>query len=74
MMPMTQQNTELLAVLKRAKVLVELLTVRRVMDAGDEAIDAAGLNPWCLNEGLATGEESISADFVEREIVKLESR
>lgn len=51
-------------VLKRCRVLVDLLTVRQVMDAGDAAIEAAGLNPWCLNEGLATGEEHIDAWWI----------
>ena len=46
--------------LQRADVLVRLLTVRQVIEAGDEAIEAAGLNPWCVNEGLADGSERIS--------------
>jgi len=44
---------------ERAAVLLPLLTVRQVIDAGDRAIDAAGLNPWCINEGRATGHERI---------------
>lgn len=46
--------------LHEAAVLVPLLTVRQVIHAGDAAIDAAGLNPWCINEGLATGDEEIN--------------
>jgi hypothetical protein len=49
--------------LERTTKLASLLTVRQVINAGDEYIDAAGLNPWCMNEGLAPGEESISVDF-----------
>ena len=37
--------------------LLELLTVRQVIEAGEPYITAAGLNPWCINEGLATGDE-----------------
>lgn len=45
--------------LEKALPLLRLLTVRQVIEAGDEAIDAAGLNPWAINEGLATGDEPI---------------
>jgi hypothetical protein len=45
----------------RAQTLVSLLTVRQVIQAGDSAIDAAGLNPWCINEGRADGSARISA-------------
>ncbi len=37
--------------------LLRLLTVKQVIGAGDAAIAAAGLNPWCLKEGLAEGTE-----------------
>lgn len=50
----------LLRELKNARELVRLVTVRQVISAGDAAIEAAGLNPWCINEGLASGEERIS--------------
>ena len=33
-------------------------TVRRIINAGDSAIEASGLNPWCMNEGAADGSES----------------
>jgi hypothetical protein len=39
--------------------LARRVTIRQVIDAGDNAIKAAGLNPWCINEGLATGDETI---------------
>ena len=52
--------------LERASKLIPLLTVRQVISAGDDAIEAAGLNPWAMNEGLATGDENISADFTRR--------
>lgn len=48
-----------LAALERAERLVRLLTVRQVIDAGDDAIEAAGLNPWCIAEGRADGDERI---------------
>lgn len=47
--------------LERASHLVPLVTVRAAIEAGDEAIDAAGLNPWCINEGLADGSEHIGS-------------
>lgn len=50
----------LVAALEEARVLVGLLTVRQVIEAGDEAIMASGLNPWCMNEGRADGSERIS--------------
>lgn len=59
-----QPSVEVVEALQRAQTLIGLLTVRQVIDAGDEAIDAAGLNPWCLNEGLATGDERIRADWL----------
>lgn len=50
---------ELRAKLDRARPLVALLTVRQVIQGGDDAIAASGLNPWCINEGRATGDEPI---------------
>ncbi len=32
--------------------LLSQLTVRKVIEAGDDAIDAAGLNPYCLAAGI----------------------
>jgi hypothetical protein len=61
-------NAELIAALRRALPLIRLLTVRQVIEAGDEAIDAAGLNPWCINEGRATGDEFISGWWIESAI------
>jgi len=63
-------HAELLEALKRAAKLVSLLTVRQVINGGDKAIDAAGLNPWCMNEGLATGDEPLSVDFIDAAIAK----
>ena len=50
---------KLIEAAERANKLINLLTVRQVIEAGDEAIEASGLNQWCLNEGLAEGRESI---------------
>lgn len=51
-------STDLLAVLRCLRLLQECPpTVRQIIEAGDRAIDAAGLNPWAMNEGLATGDE-----------------
>lgn len=56
---------ELRAKLERARPLVALLTVRQVIQGGDNAIAASGLDPWCMNEGRATGDEPISAWWLE---------
>lgn len=48
------------AALERTIALAELVTVKQVIDAGDEVIEAAGLNPWCIAEGLADGSEPVS--------------
>jgi hypothetical protein len=49
---------DLLAVLRCLRLLQECPpTVRQIIEAGDRAIDAAGMNPWCMNEGLAEGNE-----------------
>lgn len=37
--------------------IIETITIRQAIEAGDEVIDACGLNPWCMNEGLADGSE-----------------
>ena len=61
-----EENKRLRDALKRAKELVCLVTVKQVLEAGDAAINAAGLNPWCINEGLADGTEYIQTDFIDR--------
>jgi hypothetical protein len=35
--------------LRMAERLVRLLTVKQVLDAGYDAIEAAGLDPWCVD-------------------------
>lgn len=65
---------ELIAAAKRADVLVRLLTVRQVIEAGDEAIDAAGLNPYCMNEGLAEGHERIGFWHLSSALAALEPK
>jgi len=51
-------SADLLAVLRCLRLLQECPpTVRQIIENGDRAIDAAGLNPWAMNEGLATGDE-----------------
>jgi hypothetical protein len=51
---------EAITTLERARTLLSLLTIRQVIEAGDEAINAVGLNPYAMNEGRATGEEGIN--------------
>lgn len=43
--------------------LLRMLTIRQVLGAGDDAIEAAGLNPYCVNEGLAGGHEPAVAEW-----------
>jgi hypothetical protein len=43
----------------KLKTLARLVTVNQVFAAGNDAINASGLNPWCINEGRATGEETL---------------
>lgn len=56
---MNPSTEALIKEVERLAILARLVTVRQVIEAGDEAIDAAGLNPWCMNEGLATGDERV---------------
>lgn len=55
----------LVEALERAQVLARLVTVRQAINAGDDAIEASGLNPWAMNEGLADGTESVRTDFID---------
>lgn len=68
------QVTHALTALRRASHLVPLVTVRQVIESGDDAIDAAGLNPYCMNEGLADGHERICCWWLEDAIGDLEGR
>jgi len=36
-------------------------TIRQILEEGDIAINLSGLNPWCVNEGLSTGDEKFSS-------------
>ena len=54
--------------IRKYQTLLSLLTVRQVIAAGDAAIEAAGLNPWAINEGRATGDETISTWWVESDL------
>lgn len=53
---------------ERAQLLLRGLTVGAVMERGIEAINAAGLNPYCVNEGRASGQERISTDWLDAAI------
>ena len=68
MTPDIEQIIERLDRLKRLMPLARLLTVRNVIEAGDDAIRAAGLNPWCMNEGRATGDERIDLPVSEADV------
>lgn len=45
--------------------LLSLLTVKQVIDAGAEYIEAAGLSPWCLNEGAVGHVEALDTWKIE---------
>lgn len=47
--------------IERLAPLVRLLTIGQVVDAGSAAIDAAGLDPYVLNEGRAERDDRIHA-------------
>lgn len=49
--------------LKNILPLLRLLTVRQVIEAGEPYITASGINPWCINEGLATGDERAISEW-----------
>lgn len=59
------ERDALRAALKRAQPLIALVTVRQAINAGDDTIEAAGLNPYAINEGLATGDEPISTWWID---------
>lgn len=55
---------DLVKALERVTAIARLVTVRQVL-ADEQALEASGLNPWCVNEGLATGDERVSLWFVD---------
>ena len=55
---------ELRGRVERLRILASLVTVRQVMDAGDAAIEASGLNPYCLAEGLAQPDDRIDVSHI----------
>ena len=50
---------ELAEELEKTSKIASLVTIREIISGGDDIIDASGLNPWCMNEGLATGDETL---------------
>ncbi len=65
---------ELLQELKRLRELVSLLTVRQIINAGDKYIEWAGINQWCMSEGLADGDELYSDWRADAVIAKAEGQ
>ena len=66
-------NKEVIAVLKRAKILIEIISVKQVLESDNDIIFASGINPWCVNEGTATGYEKISTYFIDNMIKEIEN-
>lgn len=71
--PAPREAIEALERLEKVLPLFGALTVRDVLNAGDAAIDAAGLNPWCVNEGRATGDEPLSLWWLDDAIATIRS-
>lgn len=65
-------SPDLLKALKVAAQLLQTVTIRQVFELGTDAVNAVGLNPWCMNEGRASGDETISLDFIHDAIAKAE--
>ena len=59
---MTTQHKEFFDI---ARTLWGAVTIRDIMEQGDRAIQASGLNLWCINEGLATGDESAPTGWID---------
>lgn len=70
---MTNSVKELLEAAKRAQILLRGLTIRDVFEAGNGAIDAAGLNPYCINEGMSDGSEGFESWWLDSAIAAVES-
>ncbi len=49
--------------------LIGRITIRQALEQGHDVIDACGLNPWCVNEGLAEGHEEAFSSW-QRDIVR----
>ncbi len=60
-----ENRDELLEELERARTLLRLITVRQVIESDLKTINAAGLNPYCINEGRATGNDRIDTSFMD---------
>jgi hypothetical protein len=60
--------------LLRAKTLLQALTLAAVIGTNGRVIEAAGLNPWCINEGLATGQESVDVSWLDAVLSKAEGK
>jgi len=58
---------------QRLRDICHFLTVRQVIELGDDAIDGAGLNRWALNEGLASGNENIDLSWADVALAALEA-
>lgn len=48
---------EALAKIRALTPLLRMLTIRDVLAAGEDVIAASGINPWCVAEGRASGDE-----------------
>lgn len=51
------------------KIIITLAEFSEKTGMSDEVCEIVGLNPWCLDEGLATGEDTI--ELTEEQAKKL---
>lgn len=65
-------NAALLEACQRLYDICYFLTVRQAVHLGDDAITALGLNPYCINEGLADGTERINLEWAKEAIAEAE--
>lgn len=65
-------NAALLETCKRLYDIVYFLSVREVLELGDDAIAASGLNSYVINEELADGTERINLDWAKEAIAAAE--
>lgn len=53
----TLSTDRLLDALKRARILLDIVTIGQVIDSDNKVITASGLNPWCVNEGASRNDK-----------------
>lgn len=65
-------QSEIIRDLKRARALLGLVTIGQVMESGRASIEAAGLSPYCVNEGQAQKSDRIPLWWLDHLITEFE--